>query len=246
MPVAVRRAPFRRGSRGLHNDAEPAQRFVAQLKSFESRHSAALRFVNETTLTLEVSWASYTGDEVKYFTVLPHQQAGQSTFVTHPWIVRDKHSGVVLATLIAGRQNAVTRIASSQLRSETGGSPVHLMFENATPASVDVLAVDETGKRTTMNTLRSGESYTQATAAHRVWQVVRQGSNQELQVFITSADAEQTFTVAICSLHSDVSTKIDFVNRIPMEVEVFWYDFNGKAVSYGKLEPGDWQLFSLM
>ncbi|MCB0222714.1 MAG: hypothetical protein KDI02_03400, partial [Anaerolineae bacterium] len=71
------------------------------------RHSASsavdLEFRNESSETIDVYWRDYNGEEVYYFSLSPNDLPYfQSTFVTHPWIIKRAGSDDVIMTVIAG------------------------------------------------------------------------------------------------------------------------------------------------
>jgi len=64
-------------------------------------HPTTVQFVNNAGVPVEVYWRDYQANEHLYRTLQPGQSYVQSTFATHPWVVRSATMGYVLASLIA-------------------------------------------------------------------------------------------------------------------------------------------------
>jgi hypothetical protein len=60
-------------------------------------------FRNETSNPVKVLWIDYNGQEVLYRTLAPGESYVQSTYVTHPWRLRDAVAGRTLRTMVAAR-----------------------------------------------------------------------------------------------------------------------------------------------
>lgn len=55
-----------------------------------------IEFFNSREDTVDLFWINYEGDEELKHTLLPESRYGATTYITHPWVVRDK-SGQCLA-----------------------------------------------------------------------------------------------------------------------------------------------------
>ena len=63
------------------------------LKSGPSRIESLLTFVNQTERTVKVIWINYDGKHYPYKKLEPLQTYKINTYVGHPWIFLDTHSG---------------------------------------------------------------------------------------------------------------------------------------------------------
>lgn len=54
------------------------------------------KFLNSKDIDLDMYWIDYKGEEVLYGSISPGETWAQNTYVTHPWVARDK-SGVCVA-----------------------------------------------------------------------------------------------------------------------------------------------------
>lgn len=63
----------------------------SSLKSLRGDIEARIEFVNQMDEAVVVYWINYQGDEeVKCESLQPQKQFNQTTYVTHPWVVKTK------------------------------------------------------------------------------------------------------------------------------------------------------------
>jgi hypothetical protein len=60
---------------------------VTQTHSIAGTTAATIKFVNKTSGTVQIYWASYQGVLVHYFTVPPSKTVTAKTFNTHVWLI---------------------------------------------------------------------------------------------------------------------------------------------------------------
>lgn len=68
-------------------------------RSIVAAEPAWLTFVNQSDQTVQVYWLNYEGQEVFYRQLGPGQACLQSTYLTHPWRVRNADTGKALLWL---------------------------------------------------------------------------------------------------------------------------------------------------
>jgi hypothetical protein len=77
----------------------------SMLHSINANQTAAIKFVNASSITENVYWRDYSGTRVLYNALVPGQSFVQSTFLTHPWVTTDSSNAcraIYLPTLESG------------------------------------------------------------------------------------------------------------------------------------------------
>eukprot|EP00174_Griffithsia_okiensis_P000792 GO256354.1.p1 GENE.GO256354.1~~GO256354.1.p1 ORF type:complete len:137 (+),score=6.64 GO256354.1:60-413(+) len=67
--------------------------------STQALNPGHLRYHSE--MTVAVYWINYNGREQKYNTLTPGRSYVQSTFVTHPWVLREVPTGKFISMFVA-------------------------------------------------------------------------------------------------------------------------------------------------
>lgn len=70
-------------------------------RSIEGRTPTALVFENRSAEPVLVYWLDYAGKEILYRELRAGESYSQPTYVTHPWVVRQK-SGKLIKSVVAG------------------------------------------------------------------------------------------------------------------------------------------------
>lgn len=66
------------------------------LQSTEGKEKYHIKFTNSRDWTIDVFWINYRGEEELQKSISPGQSYGASSYITHPWVVREK-SGECIA-----------------------------------------------------------------------------------------------------------------------------------------------------
>lgn len=61
-----------------------------------------ITFVNNTSAPVDVFWIDFGCNEVFYYTIAAGASRTQSTFITHPWIIRDNSTHAPLLCFVTG------------------------------------------------------------------------------------------------------------------------------------------------
>ena len=95
---------------------------ASSLRSKESRIRTEIEFNNRLPTVVAIYWVDYQGNESFYTDLNPGSSKVIQTFATHPWSVRDKRTGQVLRTIVAGsaRELVIIDKVPSTKRSEAG------------------------------------------------------------------------------------------------------------------------------
>ena len=218
----------------IANDAAEQQSAV-RVRSYQSHVPTGVSFVNESALSVDILWLDYSGRETPYQTLEPGGSTGFKTFVTHPWIVRDKRSRRLLDWTWGDSRNQLVTINDHDIKPREGSHSVAVTFENNLPFAVDLFWIDYDGGEERYATLEPGDRHVQSTFETHPWRVRQQLSGDEIALYIADAATSQVCPLTLRSQHSEVATEIEFVNLSPLTVGLFWLDYQGKEVPYGQI-----------
>jgi hypothetical protein len=90
---ALSGAPAQANSCNITQDRSPSTATAA----------TSIKFVNQSSRTLDIYWLDYNGARVLYWTLSPGQSYDQSTYVGHPWLAVDQDN-ICRGYVIAGSQ----------------------------------------------------------------------------------------------------------------------------------------------
>ena len=103
------------------------------LRSIESRFRTELEFNNRLSAPVAIYWVNQSGNEIFYKDLNPGAIAVMQTFATHPWVVRDKRTGQVLQTIVAGYSREIVSIVHNPTPVQKGPAPVQRPAQRLTP-----------------------------------------------------------------------------------------------------------------
>lgn len=69
-------------------------------KSEKSETKTLIEFVNKMNVPVAVFWINFDGEQEKFRTLEPGERYTQSTFVTHPWIVKTLPSNQRVGSIV--------------------------------------------------------------------------------------------------------------------------------------------------
>ena len=218
---------------------EPVQRSDIRVRSSHARFPTTIQFINKTSLQAEILWLDYEGIEKSYAILRPGGETAFQTFLTHPWIVRDVRSRQIIEQAFGEIHAQTILITDEDLLPRGEEYPVTVTFQNSLPFVVDLFKFDSQGKEVHAGTLVPGTSVTHATFAGHPWRLRQLLSGTEVALFLAGLETTQRCEVQLKSAASEIQCEIEFLNESPLEVELFWIDFEGKEISYGSLVPRD-------
>ncbi len=210
--------------------AEAEQEYVARLRAPSGslpRVPSAIEVVNETPLALLAIAFDHDGEAVSRSVVAAHSSERFDSFVGQPWVVRERETGMFLATPIAARHTPVTSVSTKSVRTFATTDPVDVLFENDAPFRVDVFAIDSAGERTKQHELEPADSTVVSTMALSAWEFRKHLSGEVVGMFIAGGARSQTHRIHIVSAPSHTPASIEFVNRTSLQVDVHRVDENG-------------------
>ncbi len=130
----------------------------------------------------------------------------------------------LVESVTATRQDQTIHV---KLRSKSSTDPVRLTLVNISPKTQDVFWYDYQGNRVKYATLKPGQGYTQSTYATHPWAIGR-------HLYIPNSQGEQA---NVSSYDSSTPVKVKFENPLPLPVDLYWVDYQGKQVKYATIMP---------
>jgi len=121
-------------------------------------------FENHTPAAVDIFWVDFDGVEQNYGLLEPGWVWEQETFAGHLW--RFRQNGQLLGAYAAGRDAQQSYIIALEMeRSLSGDTPVAVVFQNNTPAAVEVFWVDYEGAEQGYGEIPPGQNMQMETAA---------------------------------------------------------------------------------
>lgn len=210
------------------------------LRSVSGSPAVRVRFENTTSLTLDLYWADYAGNDVKYASISPGAAYEQATYATHPWRLVEPLTGVQIHTYTATAEPSQScRIALQSLNSSR---PTTLLVRNMTHRTVEVLWVNYQGQEQAYAALAPREAWNQGgTYLTHPW-LVRDQNSRELLALSTGTIANLTLDAreraALRSVSGTTAVQVQFVNNAPYSAKLFWLNYQGQEQQYAELAPG--------
>lgn len=225
--------------------------------SLVDRIPVEAEFQNVTPFYVDVYWVDYEGKEQFFYRLAPRSEnaetlpsrqsrRSQPTYASHVWRFRERETGEVLKTWVAPEPRGANGDTSASipvridLRPVQSREPAVLRFHNNTGLTVDLVWFDAEGNAKPLRTLIPGQKGAFNTYLTHPWVVLDHASRSVVQV-ITVEGGDQSVQLQgqdLRSKRSDRSTRLRFKNYMPVEVDLFWLDYNGSEVLHGRLRPG--------
>lgn len=220
--------------------ADAAKLGWTPLRSVSGSPAVRVRFENATSMPLDLYWADYGGNDVKYATISPGGTYDQGTYATHPWRLVEPLTGVQIQTYTATTEPSQNcRIV---LQSQNGARATTLLVRNMTHRTVEVLWLNYQGQEQRYAVLGPRESWKQnGTYMTHPW-VVRDQNSRELLALCTGGIENFTLDARerapLRSIEGSKGVQLQFVNNAPYAVQIFWLNYQGQEQNYAELAPG--------
>ncbi len=215
------------------------QTHVIKVASIESKMATSIKFINKSNLELAIEWMDFKG-EPRFYKVLNRGESyNQQTFATHPWIIRDRHSGIVVDTIRATNKAQRMTFSGRKIKSLGGVNPTNVRFVNAIPYEIDLYWINYKGKEKFYKSLKTGEAYTQGTFATHPWRAKLKGNQKEVDLFIPNGKPNQECHFALKSYKGKEVTSTSFYNHTNLPIDAFWVDDKKKKHFFSKIAPKD-------
>ena len=173
---------------------KPTQNFNITLKSKHGKVPTQVTFANTSPLTLDVFWIDYQGQEKRYATIAPHEEYTQDTYMTHPWVVRDKNSGEAVGYTVATRMPQMLFLTGAPTRSRDGVK-TQLIVTNPLTIRTDVYWIDREGEEISYGTLEPGGVLNLGTLAGHAWRMRETESQAEIDLYIANSLPVQAYFI---------------------------------------------------
>ena len=143
------------------------------------------------------------------------------------YLAKLENEGDFVESVTATPQDQTVHV---KLRSKSSANPVKLTLVNTSLKAEDVFWYDYQGNKVKYATLKPGQGYTQATYATHPWSI----GDHYVRLYIPNSQAEQT---NVSSYDISTPVKVKFVNSMPLPVDLYWVDYQGKQVKYATIMP---------
>ena len=208
------------------------------LRPREGEVAANVTFANKLAWTVDLFWIGYDGKETCYATLAPGESVAIDTFETHPWRVRQAHSGDKIAMFITTSEPRQHH--DIVLKSEASEVETRIEFANTSPLTLDVYWVDYQGREKKYATLEPRTSHSQQTFMTHPWIVRDQRSGEPVGFTVGLRQEQRLMLTGVPTRSRDGGRKVErtLANGSGLRADVFWIDHAGREQSFGTLEPG--------
>lgn len=206
---------------------QPNQKIKIALLSRSSDVSSTISVVNESYLTLALQWIDFDGTMRRTTKLEPGKSTKQDTFLSHPWILKDLHSGIIVDACVGSHENKTWVFKSNKLRSIGNTKSTVVEFWNAASYPVQLLKNDFTGKKTRIDIMLPGARRIQPTQAGCVWEMRKNSNFELLQVFIPSPRNQQLCRIIPRDEKFQLPPNITFENNSGLTIDLAAKDSEG-------------------
>ncbi|MFK7809919.1 MAG: hypothetical protein AB8F74_19095 [Saprospiraceae bacterium] len=211
------------------------QSFNISLRSKNSAIVSSLSVSNNSTLTLVLQWIDFDGTLRRAVQIKPGGKTKQDTFLSHPWILRDAHSGIIVDACVANHENKKWIFKANKLRSIGNTKATTVEFWNAAPYPVQLIKNDFSGKKTRLDVLMPGARRFQPTHAGVVWEM-RDNENFELiKTFLPSPRSQQICRIIPRDTDYNLPPNFTLENKSGLTIDLFAKDHQGIERHYATL-----------
>ncbi len=207
-----------------------------QLKSWNSQHAAKLSIYNRTSILLDVFWLDYDGKEQKITEIAPGGATRLETYLTHPWIIKDRRSGRIIERIYVKQRDEVVDIRGFGVTPKEGQPEVKINFRNKLPFAVDLYKVTAAHQEEFLKTMPPEESY-QMTNQNATPVRIREFQSQaEIELYVPGTAPVQNLDIQLKAPESARKTAVEIINLSVFKVEVFKFDTNGSPQKVTELK----------
>lgn len=200
--------------------AAPTVRVDLGLRAVHSRRHSLLRVENRTLLTVELSWIDALGVEHTKAVVPPWAQVRVPTFLTHPWVVRERDSRMVLDVLVTRQPCELIVVDAADLARTRPGGDVAVELHNRTGFSVEVVdLIDASGDP--LLTLGNGEEAVLHRPRGHSFGFRDAVSQSVFATYTAGPEAEQGHGIELTSRVTGTTTQLVVHNDSSVDVDVY-------------------------
>jgi len=226
------------------------------LQSLDSNTPLYVTFDNEADQQVELFWLDFQGVERSYGTIAPGASLDINTFATHPWkaygindhSVEIELEGDEVFVPYAGDEGRIIHIDEGDNVRSYNGAAVDVTFKNEASQEVELLWHDYEGLLQSYGSIAPNQTKHLRTYATHPWSAYgntdaeREMSVDNKSVYIpVVGDAHRTIVIEEFESKNASSGLITlyFENESGQDVELYWHNYNGDEVSYGRIAAGE-------
>ncbi len=139
------------------------------IRSEDSSRPMSITFYNATKEDAAVYWLDYEGKEIFYFLLQPEETRTCTTYVSHPWRIRDASNRLLQECLAT--EDAQTSIIPTSLRSTASVTSIRFTINNMSDGTIFLYWLDFQGNEVFYQKLAVEQAYTQLTYIYHAWRV---------------------------------------------------------------------------
>ncbi|MCA9934436.1 MAG: LysM peptidoglycan-binding domain-containing protein, partial [Anaerolineales bacterium] len=182
-----------------------------------------LTFKNQGAMQCDIYWVNFEGIEIWRGSVEMGGNLTLDTYETHQWVARDAGSHMVIAATVAVRRHPTFVIDTDHLRSPRDlGPAISIVAINYTSLAVDLYQVGPTGQETLLHSLNpDDDAGIVQTHVNAVLRVRDHDSQEEVNLFVVSADRRREYMVGGAVFDGNPQTTLEIYNDTGLAVGVY-------------------------
>lgn len=213
------------------------QTHTIRLASQESLTPSTVTIRNDSPLAVQLEWCDFVGEPQPYLILSPNEEYTQATFASHPWLLRDLHSGLVVDLFMGTFDDQRVTFTAEALRSPGGVKETNLIFQNRLPFAIDLCWVNFGGADQLYATLQPGDIYTVKSGAGHPWRARHHETQALVGLFIPNGDPEQRHAFVATTYTGHTPATMTTRNNTHLSVDLFLVGDDGNAYKLCHLAP---------
>lgn len=212
-----------------------SQAFNINLQSRSSDISCNINISNKSTLSLVVQWIDFDKTLRKTTALKPGNALDFKSFLSHPWVLRDAHSGLVVDAVIGDYKNTNHIFTTDQLRSVGAGKETVVEFWNASAKTVNLATKDFNGNEKVITGLNPGARRYQTTKVGQVWEAYDFETGKKIVTFLPKKANVQTCNIIPRDENLHLPPEVIFENKSGLLLDLVAKDASGEEQIFRSL-----------
>ncbi len=215
---------------------EDAFNYSVEMKSLHSSNPSRLTVNNHTSLALDLIWLDYQGKEVKYPGVEAGGAIAMNTFLTHPWLVKERRSGRIIKRVYGLEQDEIVDIYDGDLVKVEQPVEVGINFSNTLPFAVDLYEVITNREEELVGTLHEGETISMNNKNAAPVRIREHSSQELVDIYIPTTRSSQQFEVQPTPISGSQDAEVEVFNLSFFDLDIYTFGDQGQRVKIHTVE----------
>ena len=203
--------------------AAPSASLPFTVCSAHSRTPAALTFENRTLLTAEVMWVDGQGAEHSRGLLAPWSQVTFPTHMTHPWVLRERDSRVVLDFVIARRPQETVLIDAIDLARAPDTRKAKVTFQNRCGFAVELVDLAQVAGESVV-LIQPEDTHLLRSSPGRSFAFRDPVSRSVFGTYTCGPATTQSCAIDLAGRDSGMDSQVTFENASSAELRLSWHD----------------------